>query len=77
MILKAAGRIDEYISSIDPYELIRIFSIAINQGDSKILSLILSDSEHLDHFHTLMKDRTSFMIRDFPEPQIDKWTISH
>ena len=69
MILKAAGRIDEYISSVDPYELIRIFSIAINQGDSKILALILSDSEHLDHFHTLMKDMTSFVIRDFPEQE--------
>lgn len=69
MILKAAGRLDDYVSTVDPYELIRIFSIAINQEDSNILALTLSDSEHPDRFHTLMQDRISLVIRDFSKQE--------
>lgn len=71
MILKAAGKIDEYIATVSPYELIKIFSIAINQGDSKILALTLSNTKQSNRVHTLVQDMTSFVIRDFPEPSLE------
>ncbi|CAH0347110.1 hypothetical protein [Bacillus sp. CECT 9360] len=42
MILKASGKIDEYLNEAEPYELINIFAIAINQTDTKILHAIVS-----------------------------------
>lgn len=71
MILKAAGKIDEYIATVNPYELIKIFSIAINQGDSKILGLTLSKSKQSKRVSTLVQDMTSFVIYEFPEPTYD------
>lgn len=68
MILKAAGKIDEYIATVNPYELIKIFSIAINQGDSKILALTLSNANQSNRLNELVQDMTSLEIRDFPQP---------
>ena len=66
MILKAAGKLDEYIATVSPYELIKIFSIAINQGDPNILALTLSNSKQSNRVYTLVQDMTSFVIHDFP-----------
>lgn len=71
MILKAAGKIDEYVATVNPYELIKIFSVAINQGDSKILALTLSNSKQSNRVSTLVQDMTSFVIHDFPELPLD------
>lgn len=68
MILKAAGKIDKYIATVNPYELIKIFSIAINQGDSKILALTLSNANHSNRLNELVQDITFLEIRDFPQP---------
>lgn len=68
MILKAAGKIDEYIATVNPYELIKIFSIAINQGDSKIFALTLSNANQSNRLNELVQDMTSLEIRDFPQP---------
>lgn len=37
MILKAGGKMDDYLSNLDPYELVRIFATALNLHDQKIL----------------------------------------
>ena len=66
MILKAAGKIDEYMATVGPYDLIKIFSISINQGDSKILALTLSNPKQSGLVQTLIQDVTSFAISDFP-----------
>ena len=58
MILKAAGKVDKYIATVNPYELIKIFSIAINQGDSDILALTLSTSKQSNLDQTLVQDMT-------------------
>ena len=71
MILKAAGKVDKYIATVNPYELIKIFSIAINQGDSGILALTLSTSKQSNLDQTLVQDMTSFVVRDFPEPSLE------
>lgn len=66
MILKAAGKIDEYMATVGPYDLIKIFSISINQGDSKILALTLSNPKQSQLVQTLLQDVISFAISDFP-----------
>ncbi|MBT2648548.1 hypothetical protein J7E52_17910 [Bacillus sp. ISL-34] len=65
MILKAAGKLDEYLGTVGPYELIHIFAIAINQGDRKLLTLTLSNHDHSDRFNKLAKKITYFAVRDF------------
>ncbi|MGG0414251.1 hypothetical protein [Peribacillus simplex] len=65
MILKAAGKLDEYLGTVGPYELIHIFTIAINQGDRKLLSLTLSNPDHSDRFNKLAENITYFAVRDF------------
>ncbi|MCC3355422.1 hypothetical protein [Bacillus sp. REN16] len=37
MLLKAGGKLDEYISNADPYQLIEIFATGVNQTDQKII----------------------------------------
>ncbi|TKH07787.1 hypothetical protein FC678_22175 [Peribacillus simplex] len=65
MILKAAGKLDEYLGTISPYELIHIFTIAINQGDQKLLSMTLSNPDHSNRFNKLAENITYFWVRDF------------
>jgi hypothetical protein len=71
MILKAAGKIDEYVGTVSPYELINIFSIAINQEDPKIVALTLANSDHPNRFKKLVKDITYFVVSDFPGPTLN------
>ena len=71
MILKAAGKIDEYVATVSPYELIKIFSMAINQGDPNILALTMSNAKQSNRVDTLVQDITSFVIRDFPELSLE------
>lgn len=70
MILKAAGKLDEYMATVNPHELIKIFSIAITQEDPKILALTLSHSKHPNRLHKRVQDMTSFGIRSFPKQSI-------
>lgn len=44
MILKAAGKLDEYINEASPNELIEVFAESINQGDSALFRLTTSRS---------------------------------
>ncbi|MEF2098301.1 hypothetical protein V3595_27395 [Bacillus sp. CFBP9009] len=65
MILKAAGKLDEYLGTVSPYELIDIFTIAMNQGDRKLLSMTLSNPDHSNRFIKLAENITYFGVRDF------------
>jgi hypothetical protein len=71
MILKAAGKLDEYMATVNPYELMKIFSIAITQGDSKILTSTLSHSNNPNRLHKRIQDMTSLGIRSFPKEAIE------
>lgn len=71
MILKAAGKLDEYVATVSPYELIHIFAIAINQGDPNILALTLTDSKHPHRFDKLVDGTSLFVIHDFPRQSLD------
>ncbi|MGE6720881.1 hypothetical protein ACQKGD_26540 [Peribacillus frigoritolerans] len=64
MILKAAGKLDDYIQTVNPYELIRIFTIAINQGNQELLAMTLSNPSHPNRVNKLVKDITYFGVVD-------------
>ncbi|WP_141992089.1 hypothetical protein [Bacillus sp. B4EP4a] len=64
MVLKAAGKLDDYIQTVSPYELIRIFTIAVNQGDQNLLAMTLSNPGHSNRVNKLVKDITYFGVDD-------------
>ncbi|WP_191090670.1 hypothetical protein [Niallia endozanthoxylica] len=41
MILRAGGRLDAYLKAISPSQLINVFEAAVNQGDHKIIKMIV------------------------------------
>jgi hypothetical protein len=45
MILKAGGELDRFLYKLDPYELISVLEIAINQQDEKLLSQIMTGNK--------------------------------
>ncbi|CAH0302606.1 hypothetical protein SRABI96_04659 [Peribacillus sp. Bi96] len=64
MVLKAAGKLDDYIQTVSPYELIRIFTIAINQENQKLLAMTLSNPSHPNRVNKLVKDISYFGVVD-------------
>ncbi|WP_152642900.1 hypothetical protein [Bacillus alveayuensis] len=62
MILKAGGKIDDYLNNIDPYELIHIFSIAVNNRDKQLLELTVAKNENQSQLTKIIKDLTYFRI---------------
>ncbi|SIR87072.1 hypothetical protein SAMN05878482_106304 [Peribacillus simplex] len=64
MVLKAAGKLDDYLQTVSPYELIRIFTIAVNQGNQKLVAMTLSNPEHPDRVNKLVNDITYFGVVD-------------
>lgn len=46
MILKADDKLEEYLQTVNPYELVHIFSIAINMNDKFILEKTLAKNEY-------------------------------
>ncbi|PFA67931.1 hypothetical protein CN378_09665 [Bacillus sp. AFS015802] len=45
MILKAGGALDQFLYQLDPYELINVLEIAINQQDERLLSHIMTGNK--------------------------------
>ncbi|MFX3624475.1 MAG: hypothetical protein ACE3JP_10620 [Ectobacillus sp.] len=68
MILKAAGKLDEYLYTVNPYELLNIFAVAINQGDRQLLKKTLSDPNDSKYFDEIVKDISSFEVNIVPPP---------
>ena len=46
MVIKAGGMLDHYLSKIDPYEMIQVLEIAINQRDEVIMHRIVNENDH-------------------------------
>lgn len=62
MIFKAAGKIDEYINTAHPAELIKIFESAVNQNDKKILQMTLSSTGNTKEINKVIKKITNIKI---------------
>ena len=63
MILKAAGKLDDYFNQIDPYKMIEIFALAVNNHDKNILAETIVDNKYKQKLTTKMtKDISYFSI---------------
>ncbi|WP_071394941.1 hypothetical protein [Bacillus tuaregi] len=49
MILRAGGKLDDYLRVISPSQLIKVFEAAVNQGDQKIIQMIVENGENINH----------------------------
>jgi hypothetical protein len=48
MILRAAGKLNGFLTTISPTEIIKVFEIAVNQKDPQLLDLIVRESQNTD-----------------------------
>ncbi|MEH7381567.1 hypothetical protein V7138_13990 [Bacillus sp. JJ1533] len=62
MLLKAGGKLDEYISNADPYHLIEIFATGINQTDRKIIEQTLLPTSKSKKLYKKLNQITIFSI---------------
>jgi hypothetical protein len=62
MVLKAGGKIDDYLNNVDPYELIHIFSIAVNNHDKQILERTVAKNKNRSQLIKVIRDLTYFGI---------------
>lgn len=46
MVIKAGGILDHYLSEVDPYEMIQVLEVAINQRDEGIMNRIVNENDH-------------------------------
>lgn len=46
MILKAAGKLDDYLMNIDPYQLIHIFALAANLHDKTVVNEVIAKNKY-------------------------------
>ena len=46
MVIKAGGMLDHYLSEIDPFEMMQVLEVAINQRDEKIMNRIINKNDH-------------------------------
>lgn len=45
MVMRAAGKLEDYLASIDPLTLLDVLKVAINQKDRELLNMILTESD--------------------------------
>ncbi|MFC7685298.1 hypothetical protein [Ureibacillus sp. GCM10028918] len=69
MILKAAGKLQEYVASADPYELINAYLAGLKQQDARILSTIslqpIDWKEHIQSIENInLKHISLFPVED-------------
>ncbi|MFT4415790.1 hypothetical protein ACLM5H_18180 [Fredinandcohnia humi] len=58
MILKAGGKIEDYLNELDPYELIKIFATAVNIHDKEILTHTIAKTETQLKLTTILNELT-------------------
>jgi hypothetical protein len=72
MILKAGGELDRFLYRLDPYELIDVLELAINQQDEKLLSQIMTGNRRsikktlVSVKHVQITQRSILPIEDLP-----------
>ncbi len=62
MLLKAGGRLDDYINNADPYHLIEIFVAGINQSDRKIIKQTFMPNSKNKKLYKTLSQITIFSI---------------
>nr|WP_239422066.1 hypothetical protein [Bacillus sp. CGMCC 1.16541] len=62
MVLKAAGKLDEYAELATPIQLIQLLNVAINQQDMGMMNLAVSKSKHNAKLVKALKHIDSFIL---------------
>ncbi|WP_226674055.1 hypothetical protein [Rossellomorea aquimaris] len=72
MILKAGGELDRFLYRLDPYELINVLELAINQQDEELLSQIMTGNKRFikktlaSVKHVKVTQRSLLPVEDLP-----------
>ena len=45
MILRAGGKLEDYLNEIEPAQVLKVFETAVNQKDNKTISMLISSKE--------------------------------
>ncbi|MFT4416718.1 hypothetical protein ACLM5H_22910 [Fredinandcohnia humi] len=64
MVLKAGGKLDEYVSQANPYDLIDIFAVGVNQGDKRIINSTLLEKAQHKKLYKVLQNISLFTIRN-------------
>ncbi|RBW68051.1 hypothetical protein DS031_18860 [Bacillus taeanensis] len=56
MILKAAGKLDDYLQTVSPYELIDMYLAAVNQSDPYFINAVTHHTKSLKKMLVKLKD---------------------
>lgn len=64
MILKAGGKLDEYLGTMEPSELIHVFSTAVNLDDNDILMQTVDGIKKQSKLKRALADITYFEVTD-------------
>src|SRR5690606_20344695 len=82
MQLKAVGKIDDFISSSDPYQLIDIVATAIHQKDDDIIRLTMDDKiskkllKHMRNISSFKVNRISYLpVEDLHDELVIEVTV--
>lgn len=62
MILKAAGKLDDYMTNAGPDEILSILTVGINQKDKKLLNKIMTRSDCSGCLNKVIKDMSYFKV---------------
>ena len=64
MILRAGGELENYLNAIDPNQVVKVFELAVNQGDPKIINKIVKNGRKQTSLHDQLND---ILIMKFAE----------
>ncbi|WP_449539301.1 hypothetical protein [Ferdinandcohnia sp. Marseille-Q9671] len=62
MLLKAGGKLEDYVNNADPYHLIEIFATGLNQSDNKIIRQTLIPMSNEKEFYKRIESISIFTI---------------
>ena len=68
MILKAGGKLADYINSARPEEILPILEVGLNQNDKKLLNMVNTKTDCSNCLDKLAKDISYFKVSNFKEP---------
>jgi hypothetical protein len=66
MILKAAGKLEEYLQYADPYQVVNTFTVAVNQQDASMLDMVITNPSKAKKLHRAVSRIESIRFANLP-----------
>lgn len=66
MILKAAGKLEEYLQYADPYQVVNTFAVAVNQQDASMLDRVITNPSKANKLHRIVSRIESIRFANLP-----------